>query len=264
MDFLTRENHEKIKILTVLVKERNPLSIDRLVEKTKLNLTSYTINKQLQDLTEQIKTLYPADKVSLNIKNQTVFLNKQGMNISLLLETIYKNDMFYHIIFPLLQEEYVNVADFSYQVGISISTLRRYVKEINTQLLPYRLHITLAQRMTLTGTKVDRSFFTFSFLFRIHHQFFKVALEKDAVDYVELTRKIFSYLNLPSGDSFLIEKFSFLTFAISQQQHFKKSKPLTVQQEELYSAFKLKEKPLFLANWSQRGWDTFLLTLFSL
>lgn len=264
MTFLTKENHEKVKILDVLTKESDPLPIEFLAEKTKLNLTSYTTNKHLLDLTEQIEKLYPEDKVSLKMTNQTVLLTKSGINLSLLFENIYKSDMFYQIIFPLLQEEYISVVDFSYQAGISISTLRRYVKEINCQLMPYRLHITLAQRMTLTGTKADRIFFTFSFLFRIHHQFFKVSVTKDSNNYVSLTRKIFSYLNLETDDPFLIEKFSFLTFAVSQQEHFKKSKPLNSEQEQIFLAFDIKEKPSFLLEWSQKDWLTFLVTLLAL
>ncbi|KAF1302178.1 hypothetical protein BAU17_02040 [Enterococcus sp. CU12B] len=248
-------------IVKILDNQTTAISSERLLQL--LGYSNITqVKKACQELKDLITTCYAPQEMTLAISKRHGMRLYHESNCSFhpLFNQIASKDLAYSIYQTLLFQRSVSTDTFFEQHFISLSTLRRKVKEINQYLNTIGLHITLGQRLTIRGKESMIRSFTFLFLFMLHRQMSNVNRVTDSSPYFDLAKKLNHSLQLNFLDyqeEILAIHLFIATSAIEKNQHINFSE----EDFPYIEAIKFPKKVNFLPHWTEDDWKFLLLTM---
>ncbi|MGG5332873.1 helix-turn-helix domain-containing protein [Enterococcus sp. AZ163] len=251
----------KRKIIDVLDQQSQPLTYKELVEIVQTSSVG-TLQIICKELAELMEKLYPDQSCSIVIQKEkhgtTLNLMRSSDNLQLFYDHLYMSDLAYEILQTLLMKRKTSTIMFCMNQGLSESSLKRKVKDINLEICDFGIRITCAKQLSLKGPETKIRAFHYIFLRSMHRQFFTVPrIQNLATDY-QLALDIADYLDV-SDDLPLVERFAYWVFIT--QLALSKGKKLQFSQADLniMNTLDFPEQPAFLAHWSTEDWN-FLLT----
>ncbi len=252
----------KRNIIDTLDRRTQPFTYKELAEaiQTSSVTTLQTTCKELADLMEQ---LYPDHSCSLVIQKENqgtaVTLLRSSDNLQLFYDYLYSADLAYEILQTLLFERKTSTVLFCMDHGLSESSLKRKIKDINQEIDDFDLRITCAKQLSLKGPEAKVRAFYYIFLRSVHRQFFTIPVINNLTTDYQLATDLAEYLGV-SGDLTLVERFAY--WVLITRLAISKGKKLQLSQEDLLimSTLEFPEQPAFLPNWSTQDWN-FLLTV---
>ncbi|MGM0215892.1 helix-turn-helix domain-containing protein [Enterococcus sp. AZ109] len=252
----------KRKIIDTLDSQTQAFTYKELAETIQIASVStlHTICRELADLIDE---LYPDHSCSLVIRKEnhgtTVTLQRSSDNLQKFYDYLYSSDMAYKVLQTLLIERKTSTVLFCINHGLSESSLKRKIKDINHEISAFDLRITCAKQLTLRGPEVKIRAFHYIFLRSIHRQFFTIpSLRNLDLDY-QLAEEIAEELKV-SHDPTLVERFAY--WVLITRTALSKGKTLHLSPDDLdiLATLQLPDKPLFLTHWSTQDWS-FLVTV---
>ncbi|EOH93570.1 helix-turn-helix domain-containing protein [Enterococcus pallens] len=252
----------KRKIVDALDQQSQPLTYKELVDivQTSSVGTLQVICQELADLMEQ---LYPDRSCSIAIQKEkqgtTLTLFRSSDNLQLFYDYLYSSDLASEILQTLLLKRKLSTVLFCINHGISESSLKRKVKDINREISDFDIRITCAKQLSLKGPESKVRAFYYIFLRSMHRQFFTIPNMTTLDTSYQLAEDIAKYLNV-SGDLTLVERFAY--WVLITQSALAKGKILQLSKADLsrMNLLNYPEPPAFLVHWSTQDWN-FLLTV---
>lgn len=252
----------KLEIINLLERQTTYISSSYLTEKLQLSSQS-TIKKICQELQCDIQKLYTPEQFEMIINQRygIKLIRQDHINNLKLIEFIITNDLAYEIIQELCLKRTINTTQFCLDKHVSLSQLRRKIKEINYTFNKINLHISIATNMKITGNESRIRTLFFGILFFVHRKITNLTWLSSKFEYREQTQKIFDYLELKINNAYLeIITISYYINSYSISNNY------TLDQEinnnPYFQKIKIKEKPIFLAHWSDCEWKFMLLSIF--
>ncbi|MBO1305946.1 helix-turn-helix domain-containing protein [Enterococcus sp. 669A] len=252
----------KRKIIDTLDRRTRPFTYKELAEALQSSSVT-TLQATCKELAELMEQLYPDHSCSLVIQKEnhgtTLTFLRSSDNLQVFYDYLYSSDLAYEILQTLLFERQTSTVLFCMDHGLSESSLKRKIKDINRELLDFDLRITCAKQLSLKGPEAKVRAFYYIFLRSVHRQFFTIpGMQNLATDY-QLATKLTEYLGV-SGDLTLVERFAY--WVLITRLAISKGKKLQLSQADLtvMDTLAFPEQPAFLLNWSTQDWN-FLLTV---
>lgn len=204
----------KRKIIDVLDQQSQPLTYKELVEIVQTSSVG-TLQIICKELAELMEKLYPDQSCSIVIQKEkhgtTLNLMRSSDNLQLFYDHLYMSDLAYEILQTLLMKRKTSTIMFCMNQGLSESSLKRKVKDINLEICDFGIRITCAKQLSLKGPETKIRAFHYIFLRSMHRQFFTVPrIQNLATDY-QLALDIADYLDV-SDDLPLVERFAYWVF----------------------------------------------------
>ncbi|KAF1302176.1 helix-turn-helix domain-containing protein [Candidatus Enterococcus willemsii] len=221
------------------------------------------VQKICKDLQDIIMRCYPNKEVELVInRHRGIKLVRHSENMQKLLDFIASQDLAFSIYQKILFKRTLSTSDFCREHFISLSTLQRKIKEINSYLNKYGLHITLSQTLKITGAESTIRCFTFIFLYIVHRQLSNIYWLNAHDTYLEQTKAIAQHLKLAFRQT-ETEVFALLLFV--SQQAIDQQSPICFDKENFphLNDLLFPEKPEVLASWEEDEWKFLLLTAYN-
>lgn len=252
----------KRNIIDTLDRQTTPFTYKELAEsiRTSSVTTLQTNCKELADLMEE---LYPDQSCSLLIQKESygigLTLLRSSDNLQTFYDYLYSSDLAYEILYTLLFERNTSTVLFCMNHGLSESSLKRKIKDINDEIKAFGLRITCAKQLSLKGPEVKIRTFHYIFLRSVHRQFFALSGEQNLPENYQLGKNIAAYLGV-AYDLTLVERFAYWTLIATTA--LSKGKKLQLRQEDkkIMQSLQFPDKPDFLIHWSLDEW-AFLLTV---
>jgi hypothetical protein len=263
MDKLNSKILLKIKIIEILSNESTYLSTQQLTERLG-NISVNTVRLTCLELQQDFEKLYTEEEAKLIISTRHgIQLLRKDINIQLLVEDFFMNDLSYKIYQALFLHKEVSTLDFCEQHFISKSTLARYLKRLNRLLAKRQLRISLSDKMILLGpiSKI-RSNYQYYF-FMVHRRLDRLTWFPNTDKYLKKTKKILAHLNIDVSQNKL-EALGLMTLIFEQTAKHYGSVSLEEPSMQYHSFYQFTKKPTFLTDWSEEDWQFFTLSLYSL
>nr|WP_249641456.1 MULTISPECIES: helix-turn-helix domain-containing protein [unclassified Enterococcus] len=186
--------------------------------------------------------------------------NNQVSNLKLI-EFIISSDLAYEIIQEICLKRNVSTTQFCLEKHVSLSQLRRKIKEINDSLKKFELHISIATNMKIIGNEFKIRTLFFNILFLVHRKITNLRWVVNQEEYLVQTRKIFNYLDLKINDAYIdaIAISYFINSISIKNNHYLDQ---TIENNFYFKEIKVKEKPEFLKHWSNSEWKFMILSIF--
>lgn len=221
-----------------------------------------TIKKACKELQDDIRKTYSIDQVELYInKHHGMKLIRHTMNMQLLMEQIISTELVYDILQAILYNRRFSTIVFCQTYHISESQLRRKIKELNSYLNAFNLHITVSNEIKITGEEYTIRTFHFIFLFLCHKQFSKIFWITNKEMYLNTSKKIANYLGLEIWNNQL-EILSISLFV--NQNAIDKNKLINSYKDPVtIDCIDVPERPDFMSNWPAADWKFMLVSLYS-
>lgn len=221
----------------------------------------YIVKKSLIELYDEIRTNYAPEDLSLKIsKNRGVKLYSKDGNLYDLINSFISKDIAYQILLTVIVQRCVPSKVLCEELFISESSLRRRIKEINSELANYHLRITFSKHIRLIGPEHMIRVIHFILLFYVYRQLENLPNMEDQIIYRQMAAQVTHYLYLPAT-SHQQEVLAF--FLLANDHAIKGKNALTYSKEELtfFSEFTLPEFPKFLSGWNFLDWQFLVLSL---
>lgn len=255
---LDRGNALKINIVETLEAAGEIVSASTLHELLSFsNLTILSTAKELQD---DLVRIYPQGEVRLVIDKNGLLLQRHGSSLQYFFANVFSADSSYTIIRDLFLRRKIITDELGSAHGLSPSTLRRKIADINLIFKGYNLHISVSKFTTLNGSENDIRLMFFTFLSAIHKQFSRVPWIEGKEVFLKQAHDILEYLSLPSY-SYNSDITAFWLYIQAMADELADS-TLDAKQFALLDDFNIPEKPDFLADWTQTSWYFFYLSLY--
>lgn len=258
-----KDRYLKRDIIDLLENETQAVTMKEIVER--LGYPSlHAVKATIHLLEENIQQLYPAEKLNLAVSTRNgVRLQRRNTHLHKLNEQINSQFVSYHLIFQILAQREIFVDDYCEENYISRSTLARYVKKINTTLADFAskdIKITISNVLKITGQESSLRIFYFLLLKSTYE---KLNFEEGWPEFLGLTEKIFTYLDLPFIQT-QVEHIAIWVYVCQNaiDQHFCLSETDTFFDDIGY--YRFVEKPDFLADWQTADWQLFLLFFYAM
>lgn len=247
-------------ILQVLDDHTEYISSEQLVELLK-DPTISQVKKLLCELKTYIEECYPEQEVSLIIskRNGVKLQRDSDNNLQKLFNYIVSKNLAYSVYRTLLFERSVSTSEFCETQFVSLSTLQRKIKEINTSLDEYGLHITLSQQLNLQGKESTIRCFSFILLYMMHqaNRFQKsIGLMHWMTTWIWLKKSIKISLNFLPFQEEILGIHLFITNSAVQTGH---NLDFSEESFPYFDAIHFPKKPEFLSEWQDEDWQFLLL-----
>ncbi|MGX7204752.1 helix-turn-helix domain-containing protein [Enterococcus pingfangensis] len=268
MIYLSKYNQLKIEIIEILSQINQEISYKDLLSKLSKGLGIHSLISLCKELETDISKVYPEKNVYLKINSSSLQLIRYSSTLLYLYDEIFSSDLSYKIIESLFYKRSFNSEKFCHEQGISLSTFRRKIADLNKYLSHYQLHISVSSRLTLQkeqGSKngeISARFYLFSFLYSIHRQIQNVHWIQNSDKLKELRDQIFTYLGISySGvpnDTVLLWLYVIQVSALN-----KHTLDFTNEEQRFIDALDFPRKPNFLTTWTAEDWQFLIVILYS-
>lgn len=252
----------KRKIIDTLDEQPHPLTYKELAEIIQTSSVG-TLQGICQELTELMEQLYPDRSCSVIIQKEkrgtTLQLIRSSDNLQLFYDYLYSSDWAYEILQTLLIERKTSTVLFCMNHGLSESSLKRKIKEINLEILDFDLRITCAKQLSLKGPESKIRAFHYIFLRSVHRQFFTIPAMKNLAAYHQTAVDISNYLGV-SEDLSLVERFSYWVLITHLARSKGQNLKLSPSDLRIMNTLDFPEQPTFLTHWLTEDWN-FLLAM---
>ncbi|WP_373134979.1 helix-turn-helix domain-containing protein [Enterococcus durans] len=202
-----------------------------------------------------MELIYPNGEAYLIISpNLGIQLFRRSSSLQYLYDDFYSSDLFYEIIEQLIQQRQFSTNEFCDKYGVSVSKLKRKIKEINKLVNHYQMHISVSAKVTIKAEEAQLRMFSYAFLYGIHRQFSRIDWIKNKKFIWELSRKILTHLAVsPSEQS--LELLSIWLYVQLNAMEQESRLTFTLRQTLLLKTLSIPEKPAFLSEWHQTDWQ---------
>ena len=112
--------------------------------------------------------------LSDHLSNLGIQLFRRSSSLQYLYDDFYSSDLFYEIIEQLIQQRQFSTNEFCDKYGVSVSKLKRKIKEINKLVNHYQMHISVSAKVTIKAEEAQLRMFSYAFLYGIHRQFSRI------------------------------------------------------------------------------------------
>lgn len=243
----------KSDILEILDSQSQPVTSKTVQKKLGYGSLS-TIQGIYHELQSELDGVYEDGRAKIKISNSGILLVRHGSNLQYMYAHLFSSDLSYSIMRELIVKRSVSTVDFCHENGISESTLKRKVKMINDVLQPYRVHIGVARKLTISGEEVDIRVISYAFLIGTHRQFSRIPWLADEKAIPQLSRKILEHLGIEVTD-IKVGLLSIWVYITNISVSFHNKIWFSKEQEAIISALKLPRRPAFLKMWGENDWN---------
>ncbi len=251
---LDTNTHLKIKIVSLLDETNSPLTSLEIQKKLGFG-SQVTILNCCHEIKERMELIYPNKEVYLLISPSLgIQLFRHSSNLQYLYDDFYSSDLLYEIIEQLIQKRQFLTNEFCEKYGVSVSKLKRKVKEINQLVNHYQMHISVSAKVTIKAEEAQLRLFSYAFLYGIHRQFSRITWIKNKKLIWELSRKILSYLAVTPTEQSL-ELLSIWLYVQLNAMDQETRLTFNLRQNLLLRTLSIPEKPEFLSTWHQTDWQ---------
>lgn len=252
----SQEYETKKNILFYLDKQEESIPSQEMTEAVG-NVTNQTIRKYLLEIREDMSKLYPSDRMRLEINRRSgIQLIRQNTNFDRLIEEIYKDSIIYDIFRQLVEKRHFETQPFCEEHGISLSNLRRKVKDISGSLKSEKVHLSIGRQVRIAGDEASIRLIFFSFYYAIHRGITSIDFI-DSREVLEQGAKICRYLYLePTSTRIdLLALWLFINQKAIQNNHL-------LGKNTVVKEFETKIMvPSFLEAFEKEDWHFFLAIL---
>ena len=241
--------------------------IIELLDKTAMPLTSLEIQKAIglasqttilnccHEIQEMISQIYSEEAVSLLISPKYgIQLIRNSSSLQYLYDAFYSSDLLCEIAEKLIQKRQFSTNDFCEEHGVSVSKLKRKVKEANKLLADYQIHVSVSSQVTIKADEIQIRMFSYGFLYGVHRQFSQISWIDNKPEILTLAAKILGYLHLEVTE----QKIELLAISLYVQSvGIRLGKPVSFQrtQNMILTSLAIPEKPPFLPDWTEKDWQ---------
>ncbi|WP_122646810.1 helix-turn-helix domain-containing protein [Enterococcus mediterraneensis] len=268
MNYLSKYNQLKIEIIEQLDQINQEISYNVLCSRLSKNMSVSSLYTLCKELESDIAHVYPHHNVYLKVTPSTIQLIRYSSTLLYLYHAIFSSDLSYKIIESLFYKRYFTTEDFCFKQGVSLSTLRRKVKDLNEFLYSYQLHITVSSRVSLKPLTKKKNgefnirFYLFSFLYTVHRQVQNIQWIRDNDKLQDLQKRIFMELGIEftegTTDAILLWLYVIQVSALNNHSlHFSEDEYLLIDQ------LGFSKKPDYLITWTNEDWYFFNIVLCS-
>ncbi len=195
---LSLDTRIKKDLLHILDNYTDFVSTKCLVEQIEY-ANHYIVKKSLNELYDEIRTNYAPEDLSLKInKHRGVKLYSKNGNLYDLINSFILKDIAYKILYTVIVHRCVPSKVLCEELFISESSLRRRIKDINTDLANYQLRITFSQHIRLHGPEHMIRVIHFILLFYVYRQLENMPNLEDQIIYRQMAAQVSHYLSLPA------------------------------------------------------------------
>lgn len=259
---LDKKTNLQIDMIEILDESTSPISAAEIAKKMKIGTVS-TILSICRELNEIISKIYIESQVELIINHKGISLIRNSTNLVLLYNYILTNDLGYEIMKHLILEREVNVYRFCIDKGVSESTLRRKMKQMNREVNFYDFKITCSNSFSIKGNELKFRIFSFIFLCSIHRQMEEIAWIEGRAKYISIAKQVSKYLL----DDFLAEELNSMQLQLMGLWIYitntfnRKGMLIHFSQEhqKIVKKIDFPKKPESLSNWHLNDWEFFLI-----
>ncbi|MCD5003495.1 helix-turn-helix domain-containing protein [Enterococcus saccharolyticus] len=224
------------------------------------NVSAQTIRKKINQLSIEIRELYPNNKISLeNDTRYGVKLLRRDVTLMQILEKLYTDSFVYAIFQLLIEKRTFSAYQFCVEHKISVSKLKRAITQINTFLASYEMRISVGSRVYIKGNESQIRCLFFMFLFYVHRQITTIHWISEK-QYLSLAEKICYSLYIPPVKG-TIEVMGLWLYI---QDVSRKTGQLLDELSLSNQVPKSMPKPSFLLEFDDNEWHYFLLILYGL
>lgn len=250
-------------ILDLLDNQIVPVSMKEIV--TILGYpTLHAVQKSCHLLQEKIFLLYSPEELELVISvRDGIYLKRNNVNLDKLSEELNQQLISYPLILKLLEKREIETSKFCEEHFTSHSTLFRYIQKSNADIQHYSyldLKITISNSIRILG---EESTLRIAYFFILDSNYDTLEQFEDWENAVKLTRKLFSYINLPYIQTQL-NHIAIWTYvcqkAINQNFQIKESDPILSDLPN----YQFMSRPNFLNQWEENDWQLFLLFFYAM
>lgn len=260
---LEKDTILKLQIIKILVNYDRFVSIDELQESIG-TISKNKIMNACTELKEIIDHLYQENNYSLKVaikRGSGIRIIKHSTNFQTLYKYLYSNDLTHTIVRNLLIKREINSMKFSLDIGVSNSTLRRKIQQINKELKNYNIHISFSRKLRLKGEEFDIRVFSYIYFRGLYRQFSDIEWIQEIPAYNISIKKIYDYLHIPNSIS-NIECLSIWYFVITKAIETKRNISSNSFKSINPKDFDLIERPKFLKAWPLYEWKFLLIAVY--
>ena len=216
-----------------------------------------------RELEEDINECYPNKEFQLIICQVHGFrLDRTQGDLQLLINHYHYSELSYHLLTDLFYQSPIKVQTFCEKHFVSEATARRKVQQVNKNLEPFGLRITMGKLLTLVGSEENiRAYYFLSNLLTYQSVLNLPIEEEQQKTLIDEVSGFIEQLQ-PTYTKFQIEMIALLFGTQSyriKQGYTLLNKPATLEHIEEHFFI---EKPVSLSNWSVADWEFFLFILY--
>lgn len=171
--FLTRIDFRRFSILKLFEQEhKSSLSVEEI--SLILGLSERTTKRTILDLQSDIELFGYSEKISLELyigNNSRLYSSLHyhpSFSLHYILRAYLKKSIFFMIVKDLLFESSFSIKKAIDRYFVTNSTLRRYLKKINTELQVFNLELSIKKEITIVGEEASIRLFYTALFFEVY------------------------------------------------------------------------------------------------
>lgn len=216
-----------------------------------------------RELEEDIRECYPNEEFQLIISQVHGFrLERKEGDLQLLINQYHYSELSYHLLTDLFFESPIKVQTFCKKRFVSEATARRKVQQVNKNLEPFEIRISMGKQLTLVGVEENIRAYYFLTNFLTYQSVLNLPIEEEYQKNLIAEVSTFIEQFSPSYTNFQVEMIALLFGTQSyriKQGNTLLNKPAAI--EQLNDHFFI-DKPTTLSHWSVPDWEFFLFILY--
>lgn len=253
----------RLKIIELLNNQTDYITM-RQIHRMLKDYGMSIIRNTCLELQLDIEALYSSEEMTLLItKRDGIRLIRNGVNTQRLTEAFFKRSSSYGVLCALFLQEEVTTADFCEEQFISKSSLSRRLKELNSLLNVYGLHVSLSEYMSLRGPESRIRMFYHVYFHVVHKGVTHLPWISNTDPSFQLSQQLLTYLKLKNTQDTLSDIYS-LVYIISER--IKRKHYISVNDPAIhyFNFYEFMAKPNFLEEWCDYDWQLLLLSFYIL
>lgn len=216
------------------------------------------VQQLCREIEEDIQECYKNGEFELVVSQKQGFrLYQNNGDLQLLLNQYHYSELSYHLLTDLFYETPIKVTDFCQKYYVSEATTRRKVLQVNKNLKPFGIRISIGRQLKLVGPEEKIRAYYFLANYLTYQGITNLPIEEDRQQ--ALIRKVTSFIDV------LDQSYTHLQLEIIAllygTQIYRIQKNWLIE-DDSYSDYAFVEKPEQLNDWSEADWHFFLFILY--
>lgn len=211
-----------------------------------------------REIEEDIKDCYKNGEFELVVNQKLGFrLYHYDGDLKLLLNQYHYSELSYNLLTDLFYHSPIKVSDFCEKYYVSEATARRKVLQVNKNLEPFGIRISIGRQLKLVGPEESIRSYYFLANHLTYQSIINLSIEDDRKqDLIQVTTSLLA----DCGQSYTDTQIEMIALLYGTQIYrIKKGFSLT---ENHFIRYSFVEKPTQLSDWSEADWDFFLSMLY--
>lgn len=211
-----------------------------------------------REIEEDIQACYKNGEFELVVSQKQGFrLYQNNGDLQLLLNQYHYSELSYHLLTDLFYENPIKVTDFCQKYYISEATTRRKVLQVNKNLQPFGIRISIGRQLKLIGPEEKIRAYYFLANYLTYQGITNLPIEEDKQQ--AIIRKVSSFSDV------LNQSYTYLQLemvALLYGTQIYRIKKNWLLEDDSFSDYAFIPKPEQLNDWSEADWNFFLFMLY--